>query len=208
MKKLFKNLGAIGITEYALLMFGCFLISISFSAFLCPHNIASGGVPGLSVVLNKLIGINTAYIQLGINIPLFLLGLALHGIDFGLKTAIGSIFIPLFILITQHIPLISNNILLAAILGGIGVGIGLALVHTSRGSIGGFSLLARLLHDYTRIKFSSLIVMLNGIVIMLAGLFFGFSGGLYALISLLVTGLSIEAVHYSMVLINSKKERN
>lgn len=192
MKYFLKNHNS-SILEYALLIFGCFLISCSFSVFLCPYNIASGGVPGLSVVLNKLLDINTAYIQWGINVPLFLLGLLVHGFDFGFKTAIGSLFIPLFVLLTQRIPLISLSPLLAAIIGGIGIGIGLALVYMSKGTVGGFSLLAQLIHDYTNIKLSSLIVMLNGIVIVLAGLMFGFSGGCYALVSLVITGLSMEA---------------
>ncbi len=190
-----KNVIMPNITEYIMLIFGCIIISLSFNLFLCPNKIASGGLPGLSIVLYKLLGINTAYIQWGINIPLFFVGVIKYGTNFAAKTIIGFFSIPLFILLTQNFTTPDINLLLASILGGIGTGIGIGLIFKSKSTVGGFTLVAQLLHDYTKIKISNLIILLNAVVILLANLTFGFSGAIYAIVSLLVTGKSIDALN-------------
>ncbi len=181
--------------DYLVLVGGCFIISMSFSLFLMPYHIASGGIPGLSVILHALLNINAAYIQWGINIPLFFIGLWLGGSGFGIKTALGSVLIPLFIIAAQYIPTPVSSAISAAILGGIGTGIGLCLIFKSKGSVGGFSLVAQLLHQYTGIRLSSLIVVLNMTVVIASGLLFGYTGLAYSLGSLLITGFSIDTAN-------------
>lgn len=184
------------ITEYMLLILGCITISLTFNLFLLPNNIASGGLPGLAIVLYNILKINTAYILWGINVPLFLLGIFLHGKNFGIKSILGFFSIPFFILLTQTIPTPNFNLLFAAVLGGIGTGIGLALIFKSKSTVGGFTLVAQLLHDYTKIKISRLIILLNATVILLAGLSFGYSGAFYAFSSLIITGLTMDAFNF------------
>jgi|SaaInlStandDraft_4_1057021.scaffolds.fasta_scaffold01964_4 uncharacterized membrane-anchored protein YitT (DUF2179 family) len=182
--------------EYVLLLTGCLVIALSFNFFLFPHKIASGGIPGLSVVLNKLLGINVAYIQYGVNLPLFIVGILKYGKNFGAKTALGTFAIPMFILLTQKFPIFSSNILIASMLGGAGTGIGLGLIINSRSAVCGFSLVAQLLHDYTKMKISKLIVLLNLFVLVAAGITFGFAGAVYAFLALIITGLLIDVVSF------------
>jgi len=165
-KKILTKITIAAILEYVLLILGCIVISLSFNLFLFPNKIASGGLPGLSIVLYKLLRINSAYIQWIINVPLFFVGTLKHGKSFGVKTILGFFSIPFFILSTQKFPIPNFNLLLAAIFGGIGTGIGLALIFKSKSTVGGFSLVAQLLHDYTKIKISRLIILLNAIVIL------------------------------------------
>ncbi|MBU4269423.1 YitT family protein [Candidatus Dependentiae bacterium] len=187
-----KNIVIKNLQDYILLLLGCFLIAISFNLFLLPNNIASGGIPGLSIVLNKIFGINTAYLQFYINIPLFIIGLFRMGPNFLLKTIIGSFAIPEFILLTQKVLPMTNNVLIAAILGGIGTGVGLYFIVTSNSAVCGFTLLSKILHEYTKIKFSILIMFLNFFVIAFAVIIIGFLPAVFAFLSLLITSMAIE----------------
>ncbi|MCF7799771.1 YitT family protein [Candidatus Babeliales bacterium] len=187
-----KVLNILNFFEYALLMLGCLILALTFNLFLCPNNLASGGLPGLSIILKKILCINAAYIQYLINLPIFLVGLFILGKNFCIKTIAGTIAMPGFILLTQKIPVFNNNILIAAILGGVGTGIGLGLIFKSKSALCGFSLLTQILHKYTSFKLSSLTLLLNAAVIILAGFTFGFSGAFYALLSLSVTCSFIE----------------
>lgn len=189
-----KKVKTLHVIEYIMLMLGCFVIALSFNFFLCPNHIASGGIPGLSIVLNKLLGINAAYIQWLINIPLFILGVCTYGYNFGLKTIIGSFIIPFFVLLTQSVSPLSHNLFISSIIGGVGVGLGLGFVFKSRGSVGGFSLVAQIIYAQTRIKLSTLILVINLVVIIMAGFTFNFSGAVYALLSLMTTSVSIDIV--------------
>lgn len=180
--------------EYALLLAGCFLIALSFNLFLNPNQIASGGVSGISTIVQQLLGFEPAIVQWLLNIPLFILGLLLLGGQFGLKTAVGSVVLPLFVLLTRDWGPLTENVLLATIYGGIGVGAGLGIVFRGRASTGGLDTAAQLLHKFTGLRYGLGIALLDGIVILSAGLIFSPEKALLALVGLYVTTKTIDVV--------------
>ncbi|WP_127580302.1 YitT family protein [Paenibacillus koleovorans] len=180
--------------EYALLLAGSFLIAFSFNVFLNPNQIASGGISGISTIIQDLLGIEPAIVQWILNIPLFILGLLLLGGQFGMKTAVGSVVLPFFVLLTREIEPLTNNDILATIYGGIGVGAGLGIVFRGRASTGGLDLAAQLLHKYTGIGYGLAIALFDGAVIVTAGIIFTPEKALLALIGLFVTTKTIDVV--------------
>lgn len=180
--------------EYGLLLLGSLIIALSFNWFLKPNQVASGGVTGISIITLHLFGFQPALVQWALNIPLFLLGLLFLGKQFGLKTAVGSFVLPLFVLLTQHGKPLTDNLLLATIYGGIGVGLGLGIVFRGRGSTGGLDLAAQLIHRFTGIKLAIAVPMLDGLVILTSGLVFDAEKALFALIGLYVTSKTIDVV--------------
>ena len=180
--------------NYSALLIGSFLIALSFNLFLLPNKIASGGVSGISVIINDLFDIPPAYVQWTLNIPLFLAGILFLGKQFGVKTAVGSVLLPLFVLLTSHWEPPTHEPLLGAVYGGLGVGIGLGLVFRGRGSTGGLDTAAQILHRITGIRLGLSVAMLDGMVIASAGLFISLENALYALIGLFVTSKTIDFV--------------
>nr|WP_240548472.1 YitT family protein [Paenibacillus lignilyticus] len=178
----------------ALLLVGSFLIAISFNMFLVPLGIASGGVSGISILVNRVWDIPPAYTQWALNVPLFLLGLWLLGKRFALKTALGSFLLPLLVLFTSdwHPP--TDNAMLASIYGGIGVGAGLGLVFRGRASTGGLDLAAQLLHKFTGVRLGLAVACFDGLVIAAAGIIIAPENALYALVGLFVTSKTIDFV--------------
>lgn len=180
--------------EYTLLLIGSFIIALSFNLFLNPNEIASGGVSGLSTIVERKFAIEPAITQWVINIPLFITGILLLGGKFGLKTAVGSFTLPLFVLMTQQLQPLTNNILLASIYGGIGIGVGLGIVFRGRGSTGGLDLTAQIMHKYTGMSLGLAVAVLDGLVILTAGVVFSPEKALYAFIGLFVTSKTIDMV--------------
>jgi uncharacterized membrane-anchored protein YitT (DUF2179 family) len=180
--------------EYGLLLAGSLVIAASFNLFLNPNQIASGGVSGISTIVQALTGARPAVTQWLLNIPLFLAGLKLLGGRFGLKTAVGSVVLPLFVLLTSHLRPLTDNTLLASLYGGIGIGLGLGIVFRGRGSTGGLDLAAQIIHKYTGISLGLCVAMLDGLVIFSAGFVFTPEKALYALIGLFVTSKTIDVV--------------
>jgi uncharacterized membrane-anchored protein YitT (DUF2179 family) len=180
--------------EYSLLIIGSFLVALSFNWFLNPNRIATGGVVGISTIIDALTGIEPAVTQWVLNIPLFVAGLFLLGGRFGMKTLVGSIVLPLFVLLTGRLQPLTDNLLLATIYGGIGIGVGLGLVFRGRASTGGLDLAAQILHKYTGLSLGYAIAVLDGLVILAAGLIFSPEKALYALIGLFVTSKTINIV--------------
>lgn len=182
------------------LLLGSLIVALSFNLFLVPNGIASGGVSGISILVQELTGIMPALTQWALNIPLFIAGLLLLGKKFGAKTLLGTVVLPLFVLLTAHMPAPTDNPILAAIYGGIGVGLGLGLVFRGGGSTGGLDLAAQILHRYTGLPYSLAVVCFDGCVIIAAGIIFSPEVSLYALIALFVTSKTIDFVQNGLQL--------
>jgi len=180
--------------SYAAMLVGAFFIAASFNLFLLPNRIASGGVSGISIILNTLTHIPPAYTQWALNIPLFIAGLLVMGKQFGVKTVVGSIVLPLFVLLTSHWTPPTSDPLLASIYGGLGVGIGLGLVFRGRGSTGGLDVAAQIVHRVLGIRLGLAVAALDGLVILSAGLFISLENALYALIGLFTTSKTIDVI--------------
>ncbi len=173
---------------------GSFIMALAFNLFFLPNHIASGGVSGLSVLVQAWLGIEPAFTQWALNIPLLFLAFWLIGREYGVRSLLGSMVLPLFVYLTKDWVIPLSNPLLASIYGGIGVGVGMGLVYRGRGSTGGLSIVAQLLHKYSGLAFSLCIVILDAIVISSAAMVLSLEQALYALIGLYVTGKVIDAI--------------
>lgn len=180
--------------DLGLITLGSLITAIAFNWFMLPNEIASGGVSGLSVLAKAWFGAEPAFTQWALNIPLFVLGVWLLGKQYGARSLIGSVILPLFIFLTREGPIPTHNPLLASIYGGIGVGLGLGIVYRGRGSTGGLSILAQIIQKYTGMTFSASVVVLDGTVIALAAFVLGMEQALYALIGLYITGKVINTL--------------
>lgn len=81
----------IEVKNYLFILIGSAIVAIGFNTLLLPNQIAAGGVSGISTIMQSF-GFEAAYVQWGLNIPLFIAGFYLLGGTFGVKTLVGSIF--------------------------------------------------------------------------------------------------------------------
>ncbi|MFM9279967.1 YitT family protein [Paenibacillus jiagnxiensis] len=186
------------VLDVILIVLGSFITALAFNMFLLPSRIASGGVSGLSILAEAWFGLEPAFTQWALNIPLFFAGVLLLGRQYGVRSLLGSVLLPLFVYFTSNWPVPTTNPLLASLYGGIGVGLGLGIVFRGRGSTGGLSILAQIIQKYTGFSFSLSVVLLDGTVIVLAGFALSPENALYALIGLYVTGKVIDAVEMGL----------
>lgn len=199
-KLIMKSAYVITFFEYILLAFGSFIMALSFNMFLLPNQVASGGVVGLSTLVDHIFGMEPAYTQWIINIPLFLTGLIFLGKKFGIRTAFGSMVLPLFIFLTRDFPSLTTDSLLASVFGGFCFGIGIGITLKSKGSTGGFAILFSLIHKHTGISIGKCSLMLDAMVIISAGFVFGAEQSLYSLIAIYLSSKAIDVVQIGFLL--------
>lgn len=180
--------------EYMFVIIGSAFVATAFNIFLLPNEIASGGVAGISTILKGLFNWDPAYVQWALNIPLFISGVLILGKNFGMKSLVGTIALPFFVKLTSGIEPATDNALLAAIFGGMGVGLGLGIVFRGRASTGGVDLLAQILHKYTHIPLGLCIALVDGLIVLTAAIVFDVEKGLFALIGLFATSRTIDVV--------------
>jgi Uncharacterized conserved protein len=82
---------------------GTFILALSVEWFILPFNILSGGVAGIAVSLEPLLGIDANITINVLIVSLFLLGTAFLGRDFALKTFSSTLFYPLFLYLLQRL---------------------------------------------------------------------------------------------------------
>lgn len=177
---------------------GSAIIALAFNVLLLPNHIASGGVNGISTIINFLTGWTPAFIQWTLNIPLFAAGIFFLGYQFGIKTFVGTMAVPLFVFLSQSFKPWTNEPLIAALFGGVIVGIGLGIVFRGKASTGGTDVVAQILHKYTHLSLGICMALIDGFVVMIAMGVFGIESGLYALIALFATSKTIDLVQVGM----------
>lgn len=199
--------------EYINVLIGSAIIALAFNVFLLPNQIASGGVSGISTILLSVLGWEPAYVQWAFNIPLFIAGVALLGKQFGVKTLVGTVFLPFVVFLTKNIEPWTNDALLGALFGGIAVGLGLGIVFRGNASTGGTDLAAQIITKYTGLTLGTSVVLIDGLIVLSAALVFDIERGLYALIALYVTSRTIDLVQVglgrsktAMIITNKQEE--
>ncbi|MBA3927322.1 YitT family protein [Listeria rustica] len=197
--------------EYIYVILGAFIIAVAFNVLLLPNHVASGGVSGISTIINYLTGWTPAYIQWAFNIPLFFAGVFFLGYQFGIKTFVGTMIMPLFVYLTSDWTVWTHEPLVAALFGGVLVGMGLGIVFRGRASTGGTDVIAQILHKFTNLSLGICVALIDGFVVIAAMFVFDIESGLYALIGLFATSKTIDLVQVGLnqsktVLIISEKQ--
>jgi uncharacterized membrane-anchored protein YitT (DUF2179 family) len=182
--------------DLGLVLIGSLAQAIGLRLFLVPAQLASGGVSGISQLINHYTDWPIGLMVLIGNIPLFLLGWRfLGGRRFGLRTATAvisySFFVDFLVLFLPENGL-TDDILLNSLYGAVVAGFGYGLVYRARGTSGGSDILARILNSWRGVSMSASYLMVDSAVILGAGLVFGWKQALYALITLYVSGLVAE----------------
>src|SRR5690606_8740313 len=180
-----RNLPAMrtALAAYAGITVGVTLVALGLNWFLVPNRLAAGGVSGLAVVIYDLFNIPVGATMLVINIPLFALAAKVLGGAARARSIFG--FVALSVItdgLAAYLQPLTRDPVLAAIDGGVLVGIGVGITYRLGGSTGGTALGARLIDPYLRIGTGRAMLLADGLVILAAGLAFGPALALYALL--------------------------
>jgi len=194
--------------DFVLIGISSIIQAFSLRVFFVPANLASGGVSGISQLINHFTGWPIGLMVLIGNIPLFVLGWRfLGGRRFAIRTAFAIVTYSLFTdfllktalfaetgAATRLINELRGDIFLNSLYGAIVSGIGYGLVYRARGTSGGSDILARILNNWRGIPMTQSYLIVDTAVILGAGFVFGWKQALYAMITLYVSGLVSETV--------------
>jgi uncharacterized membrane-anchored protein YitT (DUF2179 family) len=182
--------------DFSLILLGALLQALALRLFLVPAELVSGGVSGLSQIINAYTGWPIGVMILLGNAPLFLLGWRfLGGKRFAARTAFAVVIISaLTDLLVFFLPThgLTDDLLLNALFGGVISGLGYGLVYRGRGTSGGSDILARILNHWRGTSISQSYLLVDSLTILLAGVSFGWTHALYALVVLYVSGIAAE----------------
>lgn len=182
------------VMAYIQIIMGCLIGGAAYPLFLVPNSIAPGGLSGLAMVLNHLFHWPVGMTSLIMNIPLFLVGYKAMGKLFVWRSLVATVVFSLSIDLIK-LPAMTVDPLLGTLYGGLLLGVGLGLILRGGATTGGTDMIARMVHS--RMPFITVgvfLLMIDCVVVILAGAVMGTSEGLYAMISIFISSKVIDMV--------------
>ena len=184
--------------RYTVLIISLFLSSLVFNIFLYPTNLVTGGMNGVAIIINHLIDISPAMIILIGSIILLGLSYLFLGIDQTAASLVATITYPLFVSITEPlarmIVIDTSDLILISLLVGILLGITNGLMYKVGFSNGGLNIISQIFYKYFHISLAKSTMVINFIVVLIGGVYFGFNMMLYAFIIIYISGVVIDKV--------------
>src|SRR5690554_1229661 len=179
---------------------GAFLAAIALNFFLIEANIYSSGFTGAAQMISSIfsdflsIEIDVGIILFVLNIPVAILAWLKLGRSFTIYSIISIILMTLFL---ETVPIIrlADDILLNAVFGGVISGAGIGITLKWGASTGGMDIIALILSKAKDRPIGVYFLILNGLIILLAGLIYDPEKALYTLVTLYVTTRVIDGIH-------------
>ena len=184
--------------DYLTITAASLIQSAAISLFLDPNSLAPGGVTGISIILHRVIGIETGTLILLINIPILALGLWKFGLKFLLSTLYSIALISCFTNIFSMYGPITEDKLLAALAGSMMMALAIGLVFKSGATTGGTDIIIKILKlKYPHLKTGSLFLIMDLTIVALSALVFkDINAALYAGIAVGITSYGLDIVLY------------
>lgn len=183
-----------------IVIFGAMLNAMSLNFFLIGANVYASGFTGVAQLISSVfndflgIGVSTGILLFILNIPVAILGWYKVGKGFTVYSVISVVFTTVFL---ELLPIVifSEDIILNAVFGGVLAGTGVGITLKLGASTGGMDIVAMVLSRMKDRPIGTYFLLLNGIIIAMAGFLYEPENALYTLLTLYVTTRVIDAIH-------------
>lgn len=194
--------------EYLMIIVGTGLMSLAINSVFDASGMVTGGFPGIAIIIKAWTkglvngGIPLWVTNCVLNIPLFFIAWRVKGFSFIKKAILGEISLSVWLAIQPVFHLAGDDLLLAALYGGVIQGVGIGLVFLGGGTTGGTDMMAAIIQKFLQhYSISQIMQIIDGAVVVVGMYVFGIHKALYAIIAVyLVTKVSdglIEGLKFS-----------
>lgn len=178
---------------------GSFIYSFAVTVFISPNEFSPGGFTGIATLLNYLLKIPSGFFLLLLNVPVLILGFINFGGYFIAKTTVATVLLSFSLTITDlFVPPFDIDRILAAVFGGILMGLGLSIIMLRGATTGGVDVIAKMINKKLRhLTVGRLILIFDAFVIALATIIYrDFESALYSVVSIYATSVIMDMVLY------------
>ncbi len=175
---------------------GSLILALGINFFLVPNNIAAGGVSGIATVLFLKFGISMALTVFLLNGIIFAFGFKLLSGYELIKSFAGTAMLSLFLELTKGIYSYSEDLLIAAVFGGLLSGIGIGITVSRGASTGGSDMTALMVSRKIKtVSIAAVIFVFDAVVIAVSGFAFeSVTAMLYAALAVYVSAKTADVV--------------
>ncbi len=184
--------------DISMVLLGNLMIAVSTVCFVIPNKILVGGTAGLAVILNAFFGFQEELTIKILVYVLFMIGTIILGKAFALKTLISTICYPILLSLVSYlytllpIGLFQVDSFIASLCSGALIGLGIGLVYRKNGSTGGMDIIPLIIHKYTHLSLSGLVLMVDGMTVLFGAIANGIEAAIYGIISVWICSYIIN----------------
>lgn len=189
--------------EIVLIALGCLIMAFGIVNIHMPSQITEGGVLGLVLFSHKVLGLDPSAMSILLDVACYALAFTMLGWKFLKKAIVASTFFAgfyrLFLAIGPIVPSLYNYPLIAAVVGGIFIGVGCGFVVTQGGAAGGDDALALVISRRLNCSIARAYLMTDGVVLLLSLIYISPSRLVFSFITTLVSSFLIGQFELRLV---------
>ena len=178
---------------------GGMIYSVAVLLFLTENEISPGGLTGIATILNYLFSLPIGTVVFILNIPLLAAGFIKFGGVFIVKTAVASAVMSLTLDISGlFMPKMQIDPILAALFGGLLMGMGISLFMLRGATTGGTDIIAKLINrKFPHLTVGRLMLAADAAVVGLSALVYkNMESALYAVIAIYASSRVMDLILY------------
>lgn len=191
------------IFRYVFITFTAALYAVGIALFLNPNNLAPGGISGIAIILKKMFpGLpGVGMLILLINIPILAVGIKKFGIKFILSTMysliVSSVLIDI-LPIVFNVNGVTDNKMLASVIGGATFGLGMGLMFRLDTTTGGLDIIVKIIKQKKpHLKTGQIYFLLDVVILATSAMAFkDVEVALYAAIAIYVSTVVMDRAIY------------
>jgi len=174
------------------LFLGAALMSVGLEIFLVPNKIIDGGITGISIILSYITDSQLGIWLTLLNLPFLYIGYKMIGKTFAFSTLFAILVLSVGTALLHPVPPITIDPLLAAVFGGIILGVGVGIVIRSGGSLDGTEIVAILTAKKLPFSVGEIIMFFNVFILGSAGFVYTWDRAMYSLIAYFIAYKMID----------------
>lgn len=190
-----------GIIKYLIIVVGSVIYAVGFQFFMYPNSIVSGGIVGVAMIVNHMTNLPVGVITIVLNLPLFIVAWKHFGLDFMVASFVGMALSSAIVDVLALTDIVlTEDPMLACIIGGAIKGVGLGIIYYVGASTGGVDILAKMLRKrFSHINFGTFVLILDFFIIGAYALTLGrYETSMYSIIAMVISTKLIDLVLYGM----------
>lgn len=184
--------------KYIIISAAAFVYAAGVSLFTDPNDMAPGGVTGISIILSRIVPVSTGTLIMLINIPILIFGVWKFGLGLTLSSIYATALISMFTNLLAPLGAATDDILLAALSGGVLIAVSVGVIFRVGATTGGVDIIIKALRlRFPHLKTGKIFFIMDAMVVTLSGIVFrDINAALYAAISAVCTSLVMDLVLY------------
>lgn len=190
---------------YIATLIGCILAAIAITAFFVPHNLLSGGIGGVNMILYYSIGLPMGIGMFLLNIPIMIACYKFMGRSYTILSIVGTIFLSIALDAASFLSdtTLVKDPFISCVTGGAVYGLGMGIIYKYNGNSGGLDVVGAIVKKFYSLEMGNVIMIINGCILAVAAYMFSLE-----LAVLTFVGVYISAFITNKVVVGLKQRKS